>query len=202
MSHIRAHTRAKREESQMNGTSRMKLLSRFLPVFAALLIIAGGSTAWAQASATADATANVLPQLTVAQEQDLAFGDVLPGDSAMVDVAADDASVGIVRISGQATENVTVALMLPTHLDEDGGGGDKLVIEFAATDGAWDATGGASVPSDLTHTVYDPNTVLDQPFGGAGDLDIFLGGKVRARNAQTAGAYTGTVMVIAWYAGS
>ena len=185
----------------MNGTSRMKLLSRFLPVFVALVVLAGGSSVWAQASASADATANVLPQLTVAQEQDLAFGDVLPGDSAEVDVTSDDASVGIVRITGQATENVTVAIMLPTHLDEDVGT-DKLVVEFAATDGAYDATGGASVPTDLTHVVYDPNTVLDQPFGAAGDLDIFLGGKIRARNAQTAGSYTGTILVIAWYAGS
>ena len=157
----------------MNGTSRMKLRSRFLPVFVALVVLAGGSSVWAQASATADATANVLPQLTVAQEQDLAFGDVLPGDSAEVDVANDDASVGIIRITGQATENVTVAIMLPTHLDEDGVGTDKLVVEFSATDGAWDATGGASVPTDLTHTVYDPNTVLDHATGAAGDLDIF-----------------------------
>lgn len=189
----------------MNGTSRMKLSAArgwFLPVFAALLILAGGSSVFAQASATTDALANVLPQLTVVQEQDLDFGDVLPGDSAMVDVTTDDASVGIVRISGQATEAVTVAIMLPTHLNEDGVGTDKLVVEFVATDGAWDPTGGASVPTDLTHTVYDPNTVLDQSFGAAGDLDIFLGGKVRARNAQTAGGYTGTVLVIAWYAGS
>jgi spore coat protein U-like protein len=185
----------------MNGTSRMKLLSRFLPVFVALLVVAGGSTVFGQASTTTDATATVLPQLTIVQEQDLAFGNVLPGDSAEVDVTADDAAVGIVRISGQATENVTVAIMLPTHLDEDVGT-DKLVVEFSATDGAWDDTGGPSVPTDLTHTVYDPNTVLDQPFGAAGDMDIFIGGKIRARNAQTAGAYTGTIMVIAWYAGS
>ena len=29
-----------------------------------------------------------------------------------------------------------------------------------------------------------------------------LGGKIRARNAQTAGGYTGVILVIAWYAGS
>ena len=186
----------------MNGTSRMKLFWRFLPVLVALIVLSGGSSVWAQASASTDATATVLPQLTIVQEQDLGFGNILPGDTVMVDVTTDDAAVGIMRITGQANANVTIAIMLPTHLDEDGAGTDKLIVEFAATDGAYDRTGGASVPTDLTHTVYDPNTVLDNTFGAAGDIDIFLGGKLRARNAQTAGGYTGAILVIAWYAGS
>ncbi len=184
----------------MNRTSGMKQRTLVLLIMSAVVLLAGTSVVKAQASGSNDAVTNILAQVAVVGEQDLTFADIVPGDTGMVAVATADAAVGIWRITGAATQPLTVALLLPTYLEEVGG--DKLIVEFAATDAAHVNTGGAVLPTDGGHTIYDPNSVLEQATGAAGDLDIFLGGKIRARNAQTAGAYSGTIILTCWYAGN
>ncbi len=184
----------------MNRTSGMKQRTLVLLIMSAVVLLAGTSVVNGQASGSNDATTNILAQVTVTGEQDLVFADIVPGDTGMVAVATADGNVGIWRIDGAATQPLTVALLLPTYLEEVGG--DKLIVEFAATDAAYINTAGNPVPTDGGHTIWDPTGVLDQASGAAGDLDIFLGGKIRARNAQTAGAYTATVVLTCWYAGN
>lgn len=186
----------------MYCTSRMKGFSRNLLLAAVVLVMVAPSVVFGQSSGTTDATATILAQITIVQEQDIVFGNVVPGDTAMADPEV-NAEAGIFRMTGAASAPITVAMILPTHLDEDGVGTDQLIIEFGATDAQWDITGGAVMPVDGNGTAFDPKSVLaGQSLSVTGEMDIYLGGKIRARQTQTAGDYTGTVLLTAWYAGS
>ena len=185
----------------MHCTSRMKGFSSNLLLAALVLVLVVPSAVFSQSSGTTDATATILAQITITQEQNILFGNVVPGDTAMVDPTS-NAEAGIFRMTGAASAPVTVSMILPTHLDEDAGT-DQLIIEFGATDGQYDLAGGATMPADLNGVAFDPKTVLTgQSLSATGEMDIYLGGKLRARQSQTAGSYTGTVLMTVWYAGS
>ncbi len=186
----------------MYCTSRMKGYSSKLLLAAAVMIMVAPSVVFGQSSGTTDATATILAQIAIVQEQDIVFGNVVPGDTSIADVA-DNAEAGIFRMTGAASAPVTVAMILPAFLEEDGVGTDELIIEFAATDAQYDLTGGVVMPADGNGVAFDPSAVLlGQSLSGTGEMDIYLGGKIRARQSQTAGAYTGTVLMTVWYAGS
>jgi len=186
----------------MHCTSRMKGFSNKLLLAAAVLIMVAPSVVLGQSSGTTDATATILAQIAIVQEQNILFGNIVPGDTSMVDPTV-NAEAGIFRMTGAASAPITIAMMLPTHLDEDGAGTDQLLIEFSATDAQYDITGGAVMPADGNGTAFDPKSVLvGQSLSVTGEMDIYMGGKIRARQTQTAGGYTGTVLMTVWYAGS
>jgi len=137
----------------------MKGYSSKLLLAAAVLVVVVPSMAFGQTSGTTDATATILAQITITQEQDITFGNVVPGDTAIADPET-DAQAGIFRMTGAASAPVTVAMILPTYLEEDGVGTDELIVEFSATDAEWDITGGVVMPSDGNGTAFDPKTVL------------------------------------------
>ncbi len=186
----------------MHCTSRMKGFTGKLLLAAAFLVVVAPSVVFGQSSGSTDATATILAQITITQEADITFGNVVPGDTTMADPSV-NADAGIFRMTGAASAPVTIAIILPTHLDEDGVGTDQLIVEFSATDAQYDITGGVVMPADGNGAAFDPKVVLTgQSLSVGGEMDIYMGGKIRARQTQTAGAYTGTVLMTVWYAGS
>lgn len=183
----------------MYRSSRTRQLGLLLLLTCGIILVGGNTDVFAQqATGSASATATVLSQITVSSDQDLTFGNVIPGDSVEV-LTTSDANSAIIRLTTAANAFVSVSLFLPGHLEEVGG--DKLIVTFEATHGAYDTNVDPN-PSDGTQTIFDPTTVLNQQASALGDLDVFLGGKIKARLNQTAGSYTGDIVLYAWYDGN
>ena len=72
----------------------------------------------AQASASVAAEANVLAPISVANEQDLQFGDVIPGFPTTV--APADAGAGRLQVSGAGTLEVTASWRARSSGDRSG----------------------------------------------------------------------------------
>jgi hypothetical protein len=168
----------------------MRFMKRSLLV-AALLAFPG---ALAAQSADVAATANVLAQLTVAAEQDLDFGNVIPGFVRTV-APADLGDAG--RFSLQGADGLEVALdfgALPTELV--GPGGATLPLSFGAASAGYGATSGA------VDDTFDPSAVENANLSGTGELYVFIGGTVTPDAAQAAGSYTGLITLTVSYTGN
>jgi hypothetical protein len=187
----------------MNRNSRMKLISVLLVAFAASAFIFSPSMVWAQDVAVGQATATVLTALTVTAPQDLQFGDVLQGVPNSVDKGTDLAGgigAGIFRISGSAANEVTAYMQLPDYISL-ADGSDRMVISFASDDANYNATA-AATPSTAGATSCDPHSIPNLTLSAAGDMALFLGGTVFPTVDQTAGAYSGDIVLTVAYNGN
>ncbi|HKK20704.1 MAG TPA: hypothetical protein VJ983_04460 [candidate division Zixibacteria bacterium] len=161
-------------------------------------------TANAQYVANGLATADVMASLSVIPVQDLQFGNVLQGVAKAV--ANDDAAnAGIFTITGQAGAGINIHIALPEYM-ATASGDDRMAIAFGVADCSIDSTANAdpsafgsgwqninpyNLPNNLTvGTVGQPQTA------------IFLGGRVIPSIDQTAGAYTGDIIVTVAYNGT
>ena len=158
------------------------------------LAIALPSDAEAQgaASGSIQATATVSTGLAIAPFRNLEFGTVFPGLSSTV--VETDATSGHLRVLGGAGAEVAVTFpSLPTTLDD--GLGNSMNVTFTATYNAVDQNG--------TGTSFVPSTGVSTPLnGGTGELHVYVGGTVTARDPQAAGNYSATVTMNAAYTGN
>ncbi len=142
----------------------------------------------AQESATVQAVATVLSALTVTGTNDLNFGNVTPGSLVSVDKTAVGAA-GEFTITGAPAAEVTLDFTLPDSLRT--AGGQAMDVLFGATDASYDdGTGGGQVAPSGT---VNPLVTETGNIGPAGDMMIWIGGRITPGPAQTGGAYAGTI---------
>jgi spore coat protein U-like protein len=159
-------------------------------LLAALLALPGALAAQA---ASVTATANVLANITVADFQDLDFGDVIPGFGETV--APDDfGNVGVFHVTGAGTLEVSLDFgTLPTFLT--GPGVAELPLTFGAGSAGYGPDAGTLTAPFDPAAGANANLVNDE-------LYVFIGGTVTAAVAQTPGTYTGTITLTVAYTGS
>ena len=158
---------------------------------AAILALPGFVSA--QASASVQAQATVLAPISVANEQDLEFGDVVPGFATTV--APGDLGAGRFQVSGAGVLEVALNFStLPSELDH-GTSASTLPISFGA------GSAGVGATSAAVSTTFDPSGPQDANLSG-GALFVFIGGTVTPTVAQEAGAYSGTITLEVAYTGS
>lgn len=166
----------------------------------AVVVLSGAHQAKAEAVVNGSATATILAALTVTADSALRFGNILQGVPVEVSNASNDSSA-VFRISGQTGATVWVSLTLPAYLSHTTNSQDRMDIYFGSTAGAWDdAAGPLPQPESGTSTAYNPHTSFTQALT-AGNLAIFLGGKVYPKVNQTAGAYSGDIVLTVIYTG-
>jgi len=158
---------------------------------AALMGLALGvtATAAAQNNATINATAVVQQPIVVAGLRTLDFGNVFPGVSKAIAVAA--GTSGQFSITGQSGAAANMTFVLPANLVN---GGNNLPI------GTWTGYWNQSNSAVAGGTAFVPSAGLTpMTFSGTGTAWVFVGATVTPAVAQVAGTYTGTVQMTVTY---
>jgi len=170
---------------------------------AILALLVGPSMVMAQDVANGSATATVLTALSVTATAPLAFGNVLQG--VPKSIAKTDAAAGIFTIAGAANAGVSMYMQLPDYI-ELADGSDRMVIAFGITDANVDTTGGGDPTAFVAGDGYADQDPHNLPSGAnlsdAGAANIFLGGRGVPTVDQTAGAYSGDIILTVAYNGS
>ena len=141
-------------------------------------------------SATIAATATVVTPITVTGTAPLAFGNVFQGVNKTI--AFSDATSGRFSLTGYLNSQVSMTFTLPATLTS---GANTLPIN--TYDVRVNGTNSTTGTTALTVTSGTP--VLSNFV--AGNLFVFLGGRVQPAVAQAQGTYTGTIVLAAAYTG-
>ncbi len=170
---------------------------------ALVALVLGPAMVMAQDVANGSATATVLTALSVTATAPLAFGNVLQGVPKTVSKAA--AEAGIFTIGGAANAGIAMYMQLPDYVVL-ADGSDRMVIAFAVTDANVDTTGGGDPTAFVAADGYADQDPHNLPSGAnlsdAGAANIYLGGRVNPTVDQTAGAYSGEIVLTVAYNGS
>lgn len=161
-------------------------------MFAAAALIALPGAVAAQVSGSVQAEATVLAPITVANEADLQFGDVLPGLASTVAPASSDA--GRFRVSGAGASEVALDFALPTVLTHTTSA-STLPLSFGA------GSAGVGTTAAAVSSTFDPSATFNANLSG-GALFVFIGGTVTPAVSQEAGTYDGTITLTVAYTGS
>ena len=163
-------------------TSSRLLIAAFAMVGAANLLHAQ--------SASIAATATVVTPLTVTGTQALAFGNVFQGVNKTV--AFGDATSGRFSLTGFLSSQVALTFTLPATLSS---GANTLPINtYDVRVNGTNSTTGTTALTVVSGTPVNSNLV-------AGNLFVFVGGRVQPAAAQASGAYTGSIVLAAAYTG-
>lgn len=158
-----------------------------------LILICFGITSIAKAQNSTDVkvTANIISRLEVTTMQDLNFGDVIQGNTKLIQPTDNDA--GMVKVVGQANDEVNISFQLPTELIN---GSDALPITFNAT-----SAGYGYKRNSNGVTKFNPNNgLVDIPLDNKkGEMYIYIGGEISPSPTQTATEYQNTITVTVDY---
>lgn len=159
-----------------------------LAAIAALLSVP--ALARGQSSANIAATATIVSPLAVTADANLAFGNVFQGVNKTV--AFSDAASGRFSITGFGASQVAMTFTLPSNLTS---GANNLPIDsWDIRSNSTNATAGATTLTVTSGVAVNGNLT-------AGNLFLFLGGRVVPAGAQAAGPYTASVVLAAAYTG-
>jgi len=170
--------------------NRTSFLSRLLPLAICAAFVGVGQSAFGQASATANASATIVPSITITKTSDLKFGLIVAGPGGTVSISPDSSrtvngpagltnasfpvSAASFTVSGLA--NLTYSISLPTSTT---------------------LTGPSSSSMTVNAFVSNPASVGTIDSGGTATLNV--GATLTVGAAQTPGAYTGTFTVTVNY---
>jgi len=141
-------------------------------------------------TANVAATATVVTPLVVTGSAPLAFGNVFQGVNRTLPFS--DANSGRFSIVGNATSQVALTFTLPTNLAS---GANTLPID------SWDVrTNGTYVTAGATAVTVTSGVPVNSNLV-AGNLFLFVGGRVLPAVAQAQGAYTASIVLAAAYTG-
>ena len=167
-----------------------------------ILFLFTGST-MAQDVAVGQATATVLATLSATATAALAFGNVYQGVATTI--ANSNASAGIFTITGAASAGIALFLALPSYVALSDGS-DRMTISFSSTDASVDSLGGGDPTAMVGGAGWQNTNPHNFPgatvIGSGGTTNIYLGGKVLPTIDQTAGAYTGDIILTVAYTGN
>lgn len=187
--------------SAMNTKRVVRWQYKLLLLLSVILLIADKSEA--QDVAVGQATATVLATLAVSSTAALAFGNVYQGVSSTI--ANNNASASVFTITGAASSGIMIFMALPNHVAL-ADGSDRMTISFSSTDASVD-TLGAGNPTTMAagsgfQNINPHNFPAAAVIGAGGTTNIYLGGKVLPTIDQTAGAYTGDIILTVAYTGN
>ena len=170
---------------------------RFFGFLILILVLSISTPLRGQESGNIQATATVLPALTVTGMNNLRFEVVIPG----VDKSVDKATVGFAgafQLQGHNSAEVSLDFALPPSLLLDSTA--TMPVDFSNTDASYDdgTGGGQGAPAGN----IDPNGPFTLRLGVTGLLDIWLGGSVHPTITQTGGDYAADVTLTAIYTGN
>jgi hypothetical protein len=197
----------------MNSMHTAQRMTRNILILAGMIFVFAGA-AVGQDAANGQATATVQTALTVTATQALDFGNLFPGNAKTIPVNDDD-SAATFNIAGEANANVNCQLVLPTYMALPDGS-DRMTIAFGddvcgidttgtSTPDGLETDGGASEgyvdvnPRDMSSATLGGEIKIG---GGAGNTQIFLGGKVTPKAAQAAGSYSADIILLVMYKGT
>jgi hypothetical protein len=156
----------------------------------AALALVGAASAVQGQSATIAATATVVTPITVTGTAPLAFGNVFQGVNKTV--AFSDATSGRFSLTGYLASQVALTFTLPATLAS---GANTLPINtYDVRVNGTNSTVGTTALTVTSGTPVNSNFV-------AGNLFVFIGGRVQPGVAQAQGTYTGTIVLAAAYTG-
>jgi len=160
----------------------------------ALLAYAPAAMAQGTASSSILARANVMTPIQVTPQQNLEFGNVIPGINKSIPVA--NASAGRWLVQGTVGAQVNLDFTaLPATLSD---GSNTMPIVYAANDAGHNTTNNAGAA-----VLFDPaGTALANTHATSGELFVWIGGTVQPAAAQPAGLYQGTITLTANYTGN
>ncbi len=165
-----------------------------------LTLMMNPSSVKAQDVATGSATATVQAILAVTATASLVFGNVFQGVAATI--ANTSAAAGIFTITGQGLAGLSLFLALPEFM-ATATGDDRMAISFSSTDASIDTTGNVDPTSfGVGFANVDPHSLPAADVGGGGTSALFLGGTITPSINQTAGAYTGDIILTVAYDGT
>ena len=166
-------------------------------------VLAVPSVVNSQDVATGSATATVLTALAVSSAAALVFGNVYQGVATTI--ANSNAAAGIYAITGQASAGIAIYMALPDYVAL-ADGSDRMTVSFSATDASVDSLGGGDPTAMAGASGWQNTNPHSFPsatvIGSGGTTNIYLGGKVLPTINQTAGAYTGDIVLTVAYNGS
>ncbi len=177
---------------------------------AGIFVAGSTSNVSAQAAVTNTADATVLAAITIAATTNLNFASVYPGVPKTVARTATgaDTTAAIFTITGQAGAGISAFLVLPEYVSETGG--DRMTVSFGTTDMALDTTTTANPSTIVAGDGWidqDPRSfpaalVIGGTVPAVTTTKVYLGGKVIPSVFQTAGAYTGDIILTVAYNGN
>ncbi len=170
----------------------MKKLTMILALTAFLAIPAMVSAQGQGDAASISATATVIAQLEVSGEEDLRFGDVIPGIASTI-AATDVGNAGRFQIQGGGNQEVSLSFDNLTELAATGGA--TLPFAFGSS------SAGFGVSSGEADGTFDPLAGTDQRLDN-GVLYVFVGGTVTPTAGQPAGSYEGQITLNVAYTGN
>ncbi len=156
---------------------------------ALIALVAAAGAAQGQ-SASIAATATVVTPITVTGTAPLAFGNVFQGVNKTI--AFSDATSGRFSLTGYLGSQVALTFTLPTTLSS--GANTMPINTYDVRVNGTNVTAGASALTVTSGTPVNTNLV-------AGNLFVFVGGRVVPAAAQAAGTYTGSIVLAAAYTG-
>ncbi len=156
---------------------------------AALALIGTAGSVQGQ-SASIAATATVVTPITVTGTAPLAFGNVFQGVNKTI--AFSDATSGRFSLTGYLGSQVALTFTLPVTLSS--GANTMPINTYDVRVNGTNAVAGASALTVTSGTPVNSNFV-------AGNLFVFIGGRVQPAAAQVAGTYTGSIVLSAAYTG-
>lgn len=187
--------------SLLNPKTVVRWQYKLLLLISVILLIADKTEA--QDVAVGQATATVLATLTVSSTAALAFGNVYQGVTSTI--ANNNASAGVFTITGAASSGILIFMALPDYVAL-ADGSDRMTISFSSTDASVDTLGGGNpttmAASSGFQNINPHNFPAAAVIGAGGTTNIYLGGKVLPTIDQTAGAYTGDIILTVAYTGN
>lgn len=183
----------------MHMLSRTKLGSVLTAV---AVLMALPTAAVSQDVTTGTATATVQTALAVSATAALAFGNVFQGVAKTV--ANNVATSGVYTITGQTGAGISLYMQLPDYM-ATATGDDRMVISFSTTDASIDST------ANVDPTTFGAGWANEDPHNlpagvkigvASSAAAVFLGGTVTPAVDQTAGAYTGDIILTVAYDGT
>ena len=185
---------------------RLNVKNRFVKIILFVVlaaVLAVSPVVNSQDVATGSATATVLTALAVSSSANLVFGNVYQGVATTI--ANSNAAAGIYAITGQASAGIAIYMALPDYVAL-ADGSDRMTVSFSATDASVDSLGGGDPTAMAGASGWQNTNPHSFPsatvIGSGGTTNIYLGGKVLPTINQTAGAYTGDIVLTVAYNGS
>ena len=163
----------------------MKTFSKLFSLI--VLLGVASTTAFAQTSGSdvVAASATIVGSLTVANNADLDFGDILTSDTPAI--AATDANAGSVSVTGATSgQALNVTATFPATLTDGTPANDLTLSTYdiaVRTDGTDDPTG-ASSPGDEATSGQD---VTGSVTAGGSDIYIYVGAAITSATNGVAG---------------
>jgi hypothetical protein len=168
---------------------------------AALPVVLSGSVQ--AGTANGAGSARIVTVITVTATQNLNFGEVYPGIPKSMGYNRDD-SAGIFTITGEASAEINLDLVLPEYLSLPGGT-DRMQVIFdddCATVDTTTTTPSLVGSSDGWVNQNPRSLPAGAVIGSGGTTRLYLGGTVAPSPAQTAGSYTGDIILNVSYTGN